>query len=234
MTPVRPQQLVLELPHRQALAREDFLVTDANRAAVAMIDLWPNWPAHGVILCGPSGSGKTHLAEVWRKVSGAQRILAKELRKEDLPLLLSTGALVVESAGQGAVDERAFFHLLNLTRQSAAHVLLTALQPPATWDIRLSDLRSRLLALPVIELGPPDDALLRGVIVKLFGDRQLAVDEAVLSYALLRMPRSLAAAWALVAEIDRRALEEKQEISRSFVARILAEFDSPELFDSED
>ena len=40
-------------------------------------------------------------------------------------------------------------------------------------------------------LAPPDDALLRAVIVKLFADRQLAVDESLVSYLVTRIERSL-------------------------------------------
>ena len=70
-------------------------------------------------------------------------------------------------------------------------------------------------------LHEPDDDLLRGLLVKLFADRQIAVDEAVISFMVARMERSAAAAGGLVAAIDRRALEEKAEVTRTFVARVL-------------
>jgi chromosomal replication initiation ATPase DnaA len=229
-----PRQLVLGLRHREALGREDFLVTEANRSAVAMIDLWPNWPGYGMIICGPSGSGKTHLAEVWRKMSGAEMVAAADIGTDKLPDLQRTRALAIEDVSQPGVDDTAIFHLLNLARNSGAHLLLTGEGPPARWPVRLPDLVSRLRALPLAELGPPDDALLRGVMVKLFADRQLAVDEAVVSYLLLRMPRSLAAARALVNEIDLRALEQKQEITRNFVSRILGNFNAPGFLETED
>ena len=47
-----PQQLVLDLPHRSALGAEDFLVSDCNAAAVAMIDGWPDWPSSVVAVAG--------------------------------------------------------------------------------------------------------------------------------------------------------------------------------------
>ena len=66
------RQLVLDLPLRTALGRDDFLVTPSNAAAVAMIDRYPDWPHHVVVLVGDGGSGKTHLLEVWRQASGAR------------------------------------------------------------------------------------------------------------------------------------------------------------------
>ena len=63
----------------------------------------------------------------------------------------------------------------------------------------MPDLASRLRALPVVALTAPDDALLRAVLVKLFADRQLAVDESLVAFLATRIERSFAAARAAVA-----------------------------------
>jgi chromosomal replication initiation ATPase DnaA len=230
----RGRQLVLDLPHRSALGRDDFLVSRSNAEAVAFIDRWPSWPTTALALVGHAGSGKTHLAEVWRRMSEAKIIAAQALARSDIPPLLAEGALVIEDAAVTDLDERALFHLLNLAREQNAFILLTAQEPPATWRLKLPDLASRLKAIPMIRLGLPDDDLLRGVIVKLFADRQISVDEAVVSYILTRIPRALAAARALLAEIDRRALEEKAEVTRNFVARVLRELDQGSLFSDDE
>ena len=229
----RGRQLVLDLPHRQALGRDDFLVTESNAAAVALIDHWPDWPAHAAILVGLAGSGKSHLMEVWRQRSKAARIQAVEVKVENAPELLLTGAVAIEDAGK-SLDEKALFHLLNLARQQGSSVLITAQARPEQWKIALPDLLSRLRAIPVVEILPPDDSLLRGVLVKLFFDRQIAAEESTISFMLTRMPRSLGAARLLVAEIDRRALEERAEVTRPFVAKVLSDFSAPELFGDED
>jgi chromosomal replication initiation ATPase DnaA len=225
----RGRQLVLDLPHRQALGRDDFLVTGSNAAAVALIDHWPDWPAHAALLIGPPGSGKTHLVEVWRQRSNAARIQAADVTVESAPELLSSHAVAIEDA-RNPLDEKALFHLLNLAKQQGSSVLITAQRRPELWKIALPDLLSRLRAVPVVEILPPDDALLRGVLVKLFFDRQIAADESTVSFMLIRMPRSLGAARLLVAEIDRRALEERAEVTRPFVAKVLSDFEAPELF----
>ena len=225
----RGRQLVLDLPHRQALGRDDFLVTGSNAAAVALIDHWPDWPAHAAMLIGPPGSGKTHLVEVWRQRSNAARIQAADVTVENAPELLSSHAVAIEGVGN-PLDEKALFHLLNLAKQQGSSVLITAQRRPELWKIALPDLLSRLRAVPVVEILPPDDALLRGVLVKLFFDRQIAADETTVSFMLIRMPRSLGAAGLLVAEIDRRALEERAEVTRPFVAKVLSDFSAPELF----
>ena len=229
----RSRQFALDLPHRQAFAREDFLVAHSNAAAVALIDEWPAWPSHAALLLGPTGSGKSHLVEVWRRRAQAQRIVAAEISVEVAPQMLASNALAVEDVGPG-LDERGMFHLLNLARQQTASVLLSSQTRVELWGVTLPDLLSRLRAIPVVEILPPDDDLLRGVLVKLFYDRQIAADEATVSFMLTRMPRSLEAACLLVAEIDRRAWEEKADITRPFVAKVLGDFSAPELFDGVD
>jgi len=138
-----------------------------------------------------------------------------------VPQALSSGALAIEDADRGELDEAALFHLLNLAREQSAHILITARQAPATWPIKLPDLASRLRALPVAALDPPDDALLAAVLVKLFADRQLAVDERLIEFLVHRIERSFAAARAAVAELDHEAMRLKRPVNRALAAEIL-------------
>jgi len=228
--PDAPKQIPLELPQREAQGRDDFLVTPSNEAAVRLIDEWPNWPTHGAILIGPAGAGKSHLTRVWQAASMAEIVPASVVSKDAVPELLARKAVCIEDVCPGNFDETGLFHLLNLARQDGGHVLLTSEIEPSHWQVQLPDLRSRLAALPTVRILPPDDNLLRGVLVKLFTDRQIAVDEPLISYMMLRMPRSLAAARDLVALIDREALVSKAEVTRAFVAKVMAHYDSPSLF----
>jgi chromosomal replication initiation ATPase DnaA len=180
-------QLALALDHHESLAREDFLAGPANAAALALIDRWPDWPARTVLLCGPEGSGKSHLAAVWARRAGARLLAVRALDGAQVPVALATGALVLENLAEGRFDEAALFHLLNLAREERAYVLITSRSAPATWRITVPDLASRLRAIPVVALEAPDDALLRAVIVKLFADRQLAVDENLVAYLATRI-----------------------------------------------
>lgn len=219
--PQRPQQLVFDLPVRAAVGRQDFFVSTANQAAVDLIDRWPDWPASTLFLVGPPGSGKSHLAQVWCGASGAALRPADSLRTEAVPDALSAGALALEDAPGAQLDERAFFHLMNHAREHRAFVLVTSQVAPARWPVELADLKSRLRASPVAELKAPDDALLRAVLVKHFADRQIAVDEALISYMIARMERSPEAARRLVAEIDSRALAERAPVTRRFAGRVM-------------
>jgi chromosomal replication initiation ATPase DnaA len=219
---IEPRQFVLDLPHRPALGAEDFLVSGSNASAVGFIDRWPDWPLTAAVIAGPPRSGKSHLAHVWRLRSGAAIISAQEIGEQTVASLRTSGALVVEDVDAGIADEKAMFHLLNLSRESNLFILLTSARPPGELEISLPDLRSRLRALPLAAIEPPDDALLRAVLVKLFSDRQLAVEPHIIDHLALRMERSMAAAARIVSEIDRRSLAAHRKVTRALAAEVLA------------
>jgi chromosomal replication initiation ATPase DnaA len=219
--PQVPRQLALALDHAESFSREDFLSAPCNAAALALIERWPDWSSPALLLLGPEGSGKSHLAGIWAANSGARFLAARALAPVLVPTALATGALVVEDLAPGEFDERALFHLLNLAREERAFVLLTARNAPAGWRLAIADLASRLKALPVAALTAPDDALLRAVLVKLFADRQLAVDESLVGYLAKRIERSLAAARKTVAALDQEAMRQKRPLTRALAVEML-------------
>ncbi|HEU0062366.1 MAG TPA: DnaA/Hda family protein [Hyphomicrobiaceae bacterium] len=215
-----PDQLVFDLPHRAALGIQDFLVSASNQAAAEMIDRWPHWSDHAVLMVAPAGAGKTHLANVWRLKSGAAVLTGAHLGEADV--LAAAGALLIEDLHVGIGSERALFHLLNLAREHSRSMLLTSRLAPGALAVALPDLRSRLRALPLIEIAPPDAALLRAVLVKHFADRQLMVEPHVVAHLALHMEQSMEAAAAIVAELDRAAMASHRRITRGLVGEILA------------
>jgi chromosomal replication initiation ATPase DnaA len=218
---VQPRQLAFVLPHAESLTRDNFLEGPANAAGLALVDSWPEWPNRIMLLVGPEGSGKSHLAAIWAEQSGARSTSAHALTAASVPGALATGALVVEDLKSGDFDERALFHLMNLAREDGAHLLLTAREPPSAFAVELRDLRSRLRAVPAVSLLPPDDALFRALIVKFCADRQLAIDEAVVSYLATRIERSYAAARQAVELLDSEALRLGRPVTRALAAELL-------------
>ena len=209
-----PLQLVLDLPHRQALGAEDFLVSRSNAEAVALVDRWPDWPHSAALVLGPRGAGKSHLAHVWQLRSNATATPASALSEHSIGEFGTGATLVVENLEGGIADERILFHLLNLAREAQGSILLTSRLAPSDLSVQLPDLRSRLSATPVVKIEPPDGVLLRAVLVKLFADRQLDVEPHVVAFLAVRMERSLEAATRLVAEADRLALAMQKKVTR--------------------
>jgi chromosomal replication initiation ATPase DnaA len=206
-------------------AREDFVVSNGNREALAWLDRWPDWPAPALALSGPPGSGKTHLGRIWAaRASAALRTGADFEAKSvpDLAALTEAHAAVLIDDADRAPD-RALFHLYNLVRERRGHLLLLSELPPAHWRIALPDLASRLRAAPAVAVASPDDELLGSIILKQLADRQLHAGPGVVQYLVARMERSAEVARRLVAALDQRALAEGREIDRRLAADVLNE-----------
>lgn len=222
----RPAQIPLDLGHRQALGRDDFLVMPSNALAVEVIDSWPQWQAFAIALCGPPGSGKSHLCQVWRARSGAVEVDAEALKRHEPPELIGDATCCVADGIETAVQEspelqRRLFHLYNMMRERGGSLLISGREAPARWQCGLADLHSRLSTLPVFELGAPDDMLIEAVLVKMFSDRQLKLTPEVLRYILPRMERSFESARALVTAIDASSLEQRRDITIPLVRDVL-------------
>lgn len=215
------RQLILDLPHRPALGAEDFLVSACNLAAVRLIDAWPQWPGDVQLLIGPAASGKTHLARVWQAASGALALAPDQLDMRKLEALAERSAIVVEDIDRRGYDEQALFHLLNLARERRLYMLLSTRAAPNQLGYTLPDLRSRLNGLPGVQIGAPDDALFKTVVLKHFADRQLDIDPKLLDFLALRIDRSLAAAASAVEAVDRTALATGRRITRQLIVEAL-------------
>jgi chromosomal replication initiation ATPase DnaA len=218
-----PQQLVFDLPHMPAFEAEDFLISRCNQAAVDLIDLWPDWPSHAVVIAGPAGGGKSHLVSVWRRQSSADAIAMADITPATVTRFQQTGRLAIEDVAAGGDPEleKLVFHLLNQARETKGSILITTRQAPGAIEIALPDLRSRLRALPVAEIQPIDDALLSGLLIKLFADRQLTIDPGVIKYLTRHMERSAEAARQTVERIDRLALATHRKVSRALASDAL-------------
>jgi len=223
--PPATRQLPLEFEHGSASGRDDLIVSDRLNAAVAIVDRWPDWPSPVVVLAGPTGSGKSHLASIWADRVGATRV---SIDKPD-PMVLehaAHGPVLIEDIDHTGFDETALFHLINAVRQHGSAALITSRIWPAGWNVSLPDLASRLKAATVVEIAEPDEELLAKVMVKLFSDRQLVVDDKIIAWLVARMERSLAAARIVVTRLDQLALARGSKISRSLAAEVLAEMDA--------
>jgi chromosomal replication initiation ATPase DnaA len=215
----KPEQLPLEFRHEAASGRDDLVISDPVSAAASIIDRWPDWPSPVVIITGPEGSGKSHLAEVWVRNSGATRVQA--VPGSDAVTLAGEGPVLVEDADRDGFDETELFHLINAVRSAGTNLLITARSWPMAWGVTLPDLASRLKAATTVEIGPPDDLLLSQILMKLFADRQLLLDDKIIAYIVPRMERSLAAAQAIVERLDRLALARGTRINRALAAEVL-------------
>ena len=213
-------QLIFDLPPSQGWQRDAFLVTPATAAALTAVEGGKTWADKRLLLVGPHGSGKTHLAHIWAEMAQALWVSPADLHAR-LDDIAPEACVILDDAQRvtGRAEE-ALFHLYNRLAPNG-RLLLTAPTAPRDWGLALPDLLSRLQAMPMARLEPPDDDLLAGVLVKLFADRQITAEARLIPYLLPRMERSIAAAQALVAALDARSLATHRPVTRALAAEVL-------------
>lgn len=216
----QPTQLNLPLPQRVSLARDDYFIADSNRAAYEAVERWPDWPGRMLAVIGPAGAGKTHLAAVHAaRLTDLGRAAGRWPDTAPPDLIVDD----VDRVVGGREAEERLFHAFNRVAGEGGSLLLTSRLPVAAWPVALPDLRTRLNTVIAIDIPPPDDSLLEAVLLKLFADRQIDGSQiAEISHWLVpRMDRSLAAARALVEQLDARSLAVQRPITARLAREVL-------------
>lgn len=210
------RQLRLRLDRPAVYSRDEFVAGPSNATAAAAVDAWPAWIGGALAVVGPEGSGKSHLAHAW-----AMRAQAVVLDRADADVPATAGrAVLIEDVDRGVPDE-ALFHLINMAARDGHGLLLTARKAPTLWPTQLPDLRSRLNALPVVEIEAPDDTVLEGVLRRFFRARNIRPPEEVYPYLLRRMSRSIPDAAEIVRRLDEAGDTELKPVTRVLARQIL-------------
>lgn len=195
-------QIALPLPPAREGDPEHIVIGSANAGVVEALRAPANWPFRTAILRGPERSGKSLLGR-WFEHAG----LGQTIDPAD------------------AIDETALFHRWNRAQEEGTALLL--IPDAAPWEIALPDLRSRLGAALALEIGAPDDEMMRDLILSHAERRGLMLGEESLTYVIPRMTRSFAAAERFVAAVDRLALERQSRPTRNLCRDALESIDGP-------
>lgn len=205
MAPIR--QIPFDLAPAPDFTFETFIEAPSNTGAFNVVRAWPAWPAPAIMLLGPEGTGKTHLGDAWLKHSHGVFLDDAHTRTEDNLFAFINRALRGEISG----------------------LLLASRISPKEWGVSLPDLRSRLSAMPVIQLHEPDDDSLRPITRALFQRRGREVTTDVVDYLLKYTDRGVPALRATIRLIDEAASSAKADVTKAFTAKVLRE--NGDLFD---
>ncbi|MET3589989.1 chromosomal replication initiation ATPase DnaA [Bartonella silvatica] len=221
----RETQLPLNFAHNSAFRFDDLVVTESNRMAFQLIDRWPHWALPIAVLVGKKGSGKTHFSSVWAQKAEALTIHHNEI-DQAVAVAASGRSLLIENIDVEKISERGLFHLINNVKQAnldvrQATLLITAHTVPSAWNLKLSDLKSRLNSVMLVTIHQPDDALLTAVAFKLFSDKQIMVHPDIVYYLVRRCERSLFSLKRVIDSIDRLTLQRKSKITRAVINEVL-------------
>lgn len=213
-----PSQLSLGLQATPAVTREAFVVSPSNEEAVRALDGFPDAVGGVLALAGPHGAGKTHLLTAWADRVGAVLLTGELAAVADLEAL--QGRLVALDDADLADDET-LFHLFNMAGEAGAGLVLAARRAPVAWEAALPDLRSRLNAARVVMLEEPDDAVLRGVLVRFFAEASVKPSPDLLEYLVRRIERSVPDAREVVRRLIEAAAPQHRPVTRALAREVL-------------
>lgn len=179
---------------------EDFLISEANRDAFDHFKSWSTWPVMATLLTGPRKSGRSLLGRI---------------------VVRKTGGRLFDDAEDH--DEEDLFHAWNEAQERRKPLVIVAAAPPPRWQIELPDLRSRLAATPRIAIGPPDDALLHALILKLLGDRGIGAPAELADFLVPRIERSYVGVLKVIDALDRAVLAHHKRLTVPVAKKALIE-----------
>lgn len=200
-------QIALPLPPAGGDEPSSIVIGNANLAVVEALREPARWPFRTAILRGAPRSGKSLLGR-WFELAG----LGETIDPAD------------------SIEETALFHRWNRAQEQGVPLLLIpdgGAEGEGPWEIALPDLRSRLGAALPLEIGAPDDEMMRDLIVSHAERRGLVPGEEALAYVVPRMTRSFAAAERFVTALDRLALERQARPTRNLCRDALESIDGP-------
>lgn len=177
----------------------EFLVTESNRHAVQVLQQWRDWPVRTALLVGLAGSGRSLLAQVFAAQSGGR---------------------VIDDADRA--DERALFHAWNDAQATRTPLLLVGSGGASAWSVSLPDLRTRLAASPVAEIGPPDEALVRALLERGFARRRIDARDDLIDWLVPRLPRRHRAVAQMLDGLEQAALSKRRRVTIPLARDLLA------------
>ena len=231
--PRKTRQLTLDFPEGH-LSLDSLSVTPANRVAIAMLKRWPDWRRPAMALVGKPKSGLTTAARAWAEHAGGEVLDAKTFSglKHRQVDAISDKAVAIDLA-QDVSSEDNLLSIINLSSRAGGSLLLTGHASPAQWRVKLPDLQSRLKSMTLIELGPPDDAMLSLRLKSAMKRRFLKLPPDVETYLLLRLERNYTAIERFVEILHQMA--DGREITVPLARDVLDQMDGTRpLFDGED
>ncbi|URL57756.1 DnaA regulatory inactivator Hda [Luteibacter flocculans] len=222
--------LALRWPRRQRFehfrAGENAVAVEAVRAAATHAD------APWVFVAGPIGSGRTHLL-----IAACQAAIDAGRTAQYLPLAGMRGPRAAAIRGMAGSDllaiddidaiagegdaEHALFDTFNRYRAEGCTLLFSANGAPASLEIALPDLRSRLGSLTQAVLKPLDDSERRAVLREQASARGIELDDVVLDWLFAHHARDLGTLLDLLDTLDRASLAAQRRVTVPFLRHLL-------------
>ena len=215
-------QLLLDFDYEQNFRDDDFYVGKSNHYTFELINKWPKWEKNFLNISGEKFSGKTHLIKIFLKKFNGIRIESNLLNDENLKTIKPYQNIVLENLDSDA-NEKLIYSLFNIIDQDNKFLIITSLEPVASIDFKLEDLKSRTKNCLLAKIENPDDELMFALILKNLSDRQITLDKKLIDFIIKRVERSYGKIFEFIYKIDKISLKKKKSIDFKIINEALEE-----------
>ena len=213
-------QLLLDFDYEQNFRDDDFYVGKSNFYPFKIINNWPKWEKNFLNISGEKFSGKTHLTNIFLKKFNGIRFDSSLLNNENIKSIKPYQNVVLENLNLD-INEKLIYSLFNIIDQDNKYLIITSLDPIATIDFKLKDLKSRTKNCLLAKIENPDDELMFALILKNLSDRQITLDKKLIDFIIKRVERSYGKIFEFIYKIDKISLKKKKSIDFKIINEAL-------------
>jgi chromosomal replication initiation ATPase DnaA len=185
-------QLNFDFKKSDSYHLDDFIIFRGNREAYDFINGKFNDENNRIfLLSGGAKSGKSHLAYLWQKLYHAVFLDFNKINQiKDIKILYRTlinfiesdRNYILEDLDKINLEEEKLFHLINIVNEKKARLLIISEKSINDFFFEINDLQSRFNNIIEFKIKNLDNAAKKLYIIKLFADKQLSIDEKVVSF----------------------------------------------------
>lgn len=211
-------------------------ISASNRSVLRIIQTPQNWPNTVVCITGPASCGISTMLEAWCQAFGAHCFNAADFsRKAGKNIQDLAAAYVAIDDADLLKDSDLLLSLINTMADAGGRLLLGAHVAPPQWQSVSADLKSRLNAMTLAEIDPPDESMLRLRLEHAAKRRFLQLDDSILKYLANRLDLSYEIVEKFIENLSDTVTESQRPPTIPMVKKVLAHMgmgtaDQPPLF----
>lgn len=211
------KQLILGLKFSKLNDWKDFYVSPANQDAVSWLQNFLSLKINALLIYGETKSGKSHLGSLWLKSINATLITEEMCRKNFVEEIISkNNCFLIDDSEIIKNSEEWFFYFFNSIilneNKNLKKVLILAKNPVVEWNLKLNDLKSRLISITSTKINPPDQALSEKLIKKFFFEYGIKYQKDYIPKILTKTKNSYAAIFNFIKNLNDENILNKKNI----------------------